>query len=342
MPTVAREIRLAARPEGLPGLEHFEVVETLLGDPDEGEVLIRNRFCHVFASVRMMIGGGAETVDGVPFPAIRPGDALSGGAVGDVVAVGPGVHDLHPGDLVFHWRGWREYAMVSAPGCTPLPNNRADPVTHLEQGWTAYAALTRGVEVRPGDTVFVSGAGSSIGSMAGQIARLLGAGRVVGSAGSREKADRLVAELGYDAAVVRGAGPIADQLKKAAPGGIDVYFDNVGGEQLQAAVSLARTGARFVLIGALSGQLAERGNGMTAPVELDSFQILVKKIQMRGFSSDDLDDAARAEWNDCFDAWLRAGEITFPHVRIPGIARAPQALLDVIKGRHLGTVVVEL
>jgi NADPH-dependent curcumin reductase CurA len=337
LPTTSREVRLVARPDGLPSLEHFEVVEVPLPALADGEILVRNRYFHVFASIRMLIGGAVE---GTPFRPLNPGDTLAGGAVGEVVAA-PADSGLQPGDLVSHWLGWREYAAVPAAGLAALGDTLPDPAAYLGQGWTAYAALTRGVEVRGGDTVFVSAGGSAIGSMAGQIARLLGAGRVVGSTSSPAKADRLVRELGYDAAVYRGGEPIADQLAKAAPDGIDVFFDNVGGEQLRAAVTAANEGARFVLVGALSGQLSPETTGTTAPVELDTFPILLKKITIRGYSADD-DTEAEPEWTELFGEWLRSGEITFPHVLVPGIDSAPQALMDVMAGRHVGTVLVEL
>ncbi|WP_228562784.1 zinc-binding dehydrogenase [Catenulispora rubra] len=169
--------------------------------------------------------------------------------------------------------------------------------------------------------------------MAGQIARLLGTGRVVGSAGSQAKADLLRDGLGYDA-VLRGAGTIVEQLRQAAP-------DSVGGEQLAASIAVANQGARVLVIGALSGQLEATGAGRTAPVELDSFQLLLKKVTLRGYSADD-DPEALPEWNHAFADWLSAGEIAFPHERIKGVANAPQAIVDTIGGRYLGTVVVEV
>ncbi|WP_086733154.1 MDR family NADP-dependent oxidoreductase [Streptomyces glaucescens] len=337
VPATHREVRLVAKPDGLPRLEHLRVVETPLVPPREGEVLVRNRFFHVFATLRILIAGATQDT---PFPVLNAGDTLVAAAIGEVVHAQENC-TLRPGDLVSHWLGWREYAVVPAAECMRLDGEALpDPITHLEQGWTAYAALTRGVDLRLGDTVFVSSGGSGIGAMAGQIAKRLGAGRVIASTSSRQKADRLVNELGYDAAVVRGAEPIVEQLAKAAPDGIDVFFDNVGGEQLRAAVEAARPGARFVLVGALSGQLSEDGTGTSAPVELDSLPLIHKRIVMRGFSSDDFED--RMEWTERFGAWLRAGEMVFPHVRIKGIEQAPQALLEVIEGRHIGAVIVEL
>jgi 2-alkenal reductase len=177
--------------------------------------------------------------------------------------------------------------------------------------------------------------------MAGQIARLLGKGRVIGSTSSEEKARRLVSELGYDGAVIRGEKSLAAQVAEVAPDGVDVYLDNVGGPQLQAALKAARTGARFVLVGALSRQLAVQGTGRTAQVELDSFDILLKKITMRGDSADD-DPEVRSEWTRRFADWLRSGEICFPHVTIDGLHAAPRALTDVSEGRHFGVVLVKV
>ncbi|MEU2230597.1 MDR family NADP-dependent oxidoreductase [Streptomyces vietnamensis] len=338
MPT-HREIRLRIRPErGLPAPEHFALVQTALPVPAPGEVLVRNRWFAVSAAVRTLIGGGLK---GAPFPSVEPGDPLFGAAVGEVVSA-PDGSGLRPGDLVSHWHGWREYAAVPAAGLTPLGDSLPDPVAHLSQGRTAYAALTRGAEVRAGDTVLVTGGAGAVGTMAGQIARLLGAGRVIGSTGSPAKAERLVTELGYDAAVVRGApAPFPAQLAEAAPEGVDVLLDTVGGEQLSAAVAAARPGARAVLVGALSGQLDPEGTGATARVELDSYPLVLKRISLSGFSPLDHPET-EAEWRGRFGDWLRAGEITFPHVRVAGMDRAAEALREVMEGRHLGTVVVEL
>jgi len=225
--------------------------------------------------------------------------------------------------------------------CERVGDELPELAAHLSHGWTAYAGLTRAAQIRPGDTVFVTSAAGAIGSMAGQIARLLGAARVIGSTGSAEKASRLVRELGYDRAVLRGAGSIAAQLEEAAPDGLDVVIDNVGGEQLRAAVGAAREGARVVIMGALSGQLAREGAGRTAPVELDSFPILLKKLTLRGYSADD-DPDARAEWTERFGQWLRSGSIVFPRVLVEGIERAPEVLQRTAEGGYFGTAIVEL
>ncbi len=338
MTRTSREVRLVSKPAGLPGPAHFVVTETPLPVPKDGEVLVRNHYFQVFpAMLRTMIGGGTEV-----HPALFPGDTLLGPAVGEVVSA-PGTSPLRTGELVSHWLGWREYAAVPAEACTPLGDDTLpDPVAHLSQGWTAYGALTRAAKVRPGDTVFVTGGATAVGVLAGQIARLLGAGRVIGTTGSPEKAARMVAEFGYDAALLRGAEPIADQLAKAAPEGIDVLLDTVGGDHLEAAVAAARPEARLVLVGVLAAQLSPEGTGATAPpVTFDASLLILRRIQLLGFTAQDHPDAL-PEWIERFDGWLRSGAITFPHVRVAGIEHATRVLQETIDGRHLGTVVVDV
>ena len=330
----SREVRVATTPAGLPESADLTVVETPVPVPGPGDVLVRNRFFTVFAALRTLLGG----VQGAPLPGLHQGDPLFGPALGQVVA-SPEGSGLRPGDVVQHMLGWREYAVVPAAECHPVGDALPDPVAHLAQGVTAYGALTRAVRVGPGDTVFVSGGAGAVGTMAGQIARLLGARRVVGSTGSSWKAEQMMTDLGYDAVVVRGTAPVAEQLAEAAPDGIDVFFDNVGGEDLRAAIAVANKSARFALIGALSGQLAQHGRGTSAPVEINTYQLILKQITMAGYSAQG-DSQVRPEWIDRFAGWLRAGSITFPHVRVEGIGQAPQALHDVLTGRYLGAVVV--
>ncbi|MGW5065194.1 MDR family NADP-dependent oxidoreductase [Streptomyces cyaneofuscatus] len=344
-PRTAREVRLVSIPSGLPAPENFAVTEAPLPTPGADQVLVRNRYFLVFPGLRTLIGG---EVDGVPLPALSSGDALFGPAVGEVVAAGDG-SPLRVGETVTHLQGWRDHAVVDAAHCTPVGDTLPDPVAHLSQGSSAYGALTRLAPIRTGDTVLVTGAAGAVGTLAGPVARLLGAGRVIGTTRSPEKAGRLTAELGYDAVLLgcrggSGDGPgasFAAQLAEAAPDGIDVLLDTVGGEQLAAAVGAARHGARFALVGALDGQLSARRAGGSAPVEIDSFRIVVKGLSLRGYSGTD-HPGVEEEWNGRFGAWLRSGEITFPHARVPGIDRAPQALQELFEGRHFGAVVVEL
>ncbi|MCA1188810.1 MULTISPECIES: NADP-dependent oxidoreductase [unclassified Saccharopolyspora] len=331
MSRTSREVRLAHPPAGLPTAQDFTVVETAVPEPGPGELLVRNLGFQVFgAAVTTALGQ-----DVANFPGLHPGGVPFGPAVGEVVAGG----GFAPGDLVSHGAGWREFAVLPADRCAPLGDALPDPLLHLSHGWTGYAALTRIAPVRPGDAVFVSNAAGAIGSLAGRIARLLGAGRVVGSVGSPEKARRLVDELGYDAAVLRGE-PLGEQLAAAAPDGLDVVVDLVGGEQLRAAVEAARPHARIALTGALTAQYATAGPRMRAPVDLDLAQLILKSVRVTGFRADDHPDAL-PEWNERFASWLRNGEIDFPHTRISGIDRAPRALEDLLAGRHVGAVLVE-
>lgn len=333
LPATSREIHLA----DLPGPEHFRITRKPVPLPGPGQVVVRNRYFLVFPGLRTLIGGQAV---GVPLPRIHVGDALFGPAVGEVVAAAPG-GPLRPGDIVTHMLGWREHALVAAADCAPLGDVLPDPVAHLSSGSAAYGALTRLAEVRPGDTVFVTGAAGAVGTLAGPVARLLGAGRVIGSTRSPEKAERLRTELGYDEVVVPGPRSIDEQLASAAPEGIDVLLDTVGGDQLTAAVRAARRGARFALVGALSGQLSPRRDGGSAPAEIDTFRLVNQSVSLHGYSGQDHPEVSE-EWTRRFGDWLRADEITFPHVRIPGMDNAPRALRELFEGRHFGTVVVEL
>ncbi|MET7703556.1 NADP-dependent oxidoreductase [Streptomyces sp. NPDC005485] len=328
-----RLVRLVRRPAGLPTPDDFTLAHAPIPRPQAGQVLVRNTHFLVFPGLRTLIGG--ETRD-VPLPPLHPGDALFGPAIGEVVD-GP----LKKGQLVLHLQGWREYATPAVTECRPADGHLPDAVDHLAQGSAAYGALTRLADVHEGDTVFVTGAAGAVGTMAGQIARLLGAARVVGSTGSPDKAERLERELGYDAIVLRGAAPLDGQLAKAAPEGIDVVLDTVGGEQLTAAVHVANRGARFALVGALDGQLSPDRAGGSAPTVLDTYRLLTRGVTIAGYSGLGHPDVEQ-EWEARFGDWLRAGDIRFPYTPVRGMERAPGALPQLIAGRSFGASIVEL
>ncbi|MER0245326.1 NADP-dependent oxidoreductase [Streptomyces sp. HSW2009] len=348
VPATHREVRLVERPGAELRTEHFALRTAPVPAPGPGQLLVRNRYMAVVAVMRTLM-----TDADLPMPAYEVDAPLWGPAIGEVVAVGDdAVGDdaasagarvgggVVVGDLVEHHASWREYAAVDAGSVRALDLAALpDPAAHLSQALTAWAGVVCAGEVRPGDTVFVSGAAGGVGSMAGQIARLYGAARVIGSTSSQRKADYLTGELGYDAAVLRGAGSIEEQLRRLAPDGLDVVFDNVGGEQLQAALKVANRKARFAIIGALSGQLGAAGS--TALVEIDTLQLLARSIELRGLTL--LDHLDRIpEWTREIGAAMATGRLTFPHTRFTGLDQAPGALVGLIAGQHIGAVVVEL
>ncbi|GAA3190044.1 MULTISPECIES: NADP-dependent oxidoreductase [Streptomyces] len=329
----AREVHLKARPQGPVTDELFEIVEVPVPDPAPGQVLVRNTLMSVAAVMRTLMDESSV----VPLTPFALGAPPAGPAIGEVVAAPGG--EVAVGDLVQHRLGWREYALPAAAAVQRIdPAELPDPAAHLSQGPTAWMGVVRGAEVRPGDTVFISGAAGGVGTLAGQIARQRGAAHVIGSTGSQAKADRLVEELGYDAVVIRGAGPIEEQLRRLAPDGVDAVFDNVGGEQLRAAFAVAKRGARIAVVGSLAAQMSGQGPDV---LEVDTASLLGRGITLRGVALHDHLDLI-PEWNARFGKGLRDGTFTFPHSRLHGIEQAPAALRELTEGRHMGAVIVEL
>ncbi|MFJ9694305.1 MDR family NADP-dependent oxidoreductase [Kitasatospora sp. NPDC101183] len=337
LPRTSRVVRLTSLPEGLPAASDFTVAEEPLAAPGPGEVLVRNRAFLLFPGLRTLIGGGGP---GVPLAPLGVGDALFGPALGEVLAA-PEDGPLRPGDLVTHLGGFREAVVGEAAQFTPVPAGFPQPLALVSTASAGYGALTRTAGVREGDVVLVTAASGAVGSLAGQIARLLGAGRVIGTTRSEGKAKRLVEELGYDAVLVGGGRPFAEQLAEAAPEGLDVVLDLVGGEQLGAAVDAARRGARFALVGAIAGQLDPGLPGGGAPAVLDTFRIGTLGLSLRGFTILDHPDL-EAEWRERLAGWLREGRIVFPYTSVAGIDRAPEALNTLFTEGGFGATVVEL
>jgi NADPH-dependent curcumin reductase CurA len=265
---------------------------------------------------------------------------MQGGAVGRVVeSRSP---DVPVGALVLTNAGWRDVAVLDARHVQVLQDLPDIPSSyHLGvlgmPGLTAWAGLFRVAGLRVGDDVFVSGAAGAVGSLVGQFARLRGAGRVIGSAGSPEKVRWLTDDLAFDAAFDYHAGPVAEQLSAAAPDGIDVYFDNVGGEHLEAAIGALRLHGRAAICGSISSY-----NAVTSPPGPRNLALLVaNRLTLRGFLVADHTDL-RPEFLETVTGWLASGELVVRETVRDGLEDAVPAFLDLLKGGNTGKMIVRL
>jgi NADPH-dependent curcumin reductase CurA len=330
-----REIQLAARPQGEPRPEDFRLVDVEVpGEPGEGEVLVRNLLMSVDPYMRGRMDDRPSYV-----PPFRLGEALSGAAVGEVVA--SRAAGLAEGDAVLHDRGWREYAVLPARHARRVDPDVAPLSAYLGvlgmPGLTAYVGLLDVASLREGDVVFVSGAAGAVGSLAGQLAKQRGH-FVVGSAGSPEKVAMLRDDFGFDAAFDYHDGPVRRRLREAAADGIDVYFDNVGGEHLEAAISAMRLHGRIALCGAVSTYNATEPPA--APRNLT--QAIGKRLTLRGFIVFDHEDR-RSAFVEEVAPMLRDGRITVRETIVDGgIEAAPQAFIDLLRGANTGKMLVRL
>ncbi|MFC0030426.1 NADP-dependent oxidoreductase [Micromonospora chaiyaphumensis] len=328
-----REIHLASRPQGWPTTDNFRLVTTEVPTPGPGQLVVRNRYLSVDPYMRGRMNDVKSYVP--PFALDAP---LDGGAVGEVVA--SEAEGFAPGDVVLHGLGWREYALVDAKGARKVDPDLAPVTAYLGvlgmTGLTAYAGLLDVAAMKPGETVFVSGAAGAVGSMVGQIAKLRGAGRVIGSAGSAAKVERLRA-LGFDAAFDYHDGPVRDQLRAAAPDGVDVYFDNVGGEHLEAAIGAMNLHGRA----AICGMIAQY-NATEPPAAPRNLALLIgKRLTLRGFLVGD-HGHLREQFVQEMAGWLRDGRISYDETVVDGIENAPEAFLGLLRGENLGKMLVRV
>jgi len=333
--TQSREIRLAARPRGEPLESDFTMVETELPDPDPGQVLVRNLVMSVDPYMRGRMDDRPSYA-----PPWQLGQPAEGAAVGEVIA--SQVSELPAGCLVLHASGWRDYALLPARQV-----ERVDPVAGLSSssylgvlgmpGLTAYAGLFEVAGFRPGESVFVSGAAGAVGSLVGQFARLRGASRVVGSAGSLAKLHFLTEELGFDAAFDYHEAPVRQQLRQAAPDGIDVYFDNVGGEHLEAALDCLNLHGRVAMCGAISSY-----NSTERPVGPANLSVAIgKRLTLRGFLVTD-HAALRQEFRETVAGWLASGQLVVRETVVTGLEQAVPAFIGMLRGANTGKMVVRL
>ncbi|MFB9722299.1 NADP-dependent oxidoreductase [Planobispora longispora] len=331
---VSRQINLASRPSGWPTADNFDLVEVAPPALQEGQALVRNLFMSVDPYMRGRMNDVKSYV-----PPFRLGEPLDGGAIGEVVeSRAPG---LAEGDLVLHGLGWREQAVLEASRARKVERiEGVSPSAYLGvlgmPGLTAYAGLLDVASFKEGDAVFVSGAAGAVGSLVGQIAKLKGASLVVGSAGSDEKVDHLH-EIGFDAAFNYRNGPVAEQLRKAAPGGIDVYFDNVGADHLEAAIGSLNTGGRVAMCGAIAVYNATE----PAPAPRNLFLAVGKRLTLRGFIVGD-HSARMPDMIAEVGGWLREGRITASETVVDGLENAPAAFLGLLRGENTGKMIVRL
>lgn len=335
MPVTTREWQLAARPHGEPTPDDFRLVELERPDPADGQIVVRMLVMSVDPYMRGRMNAGKSYA-----ASWEIGETMKGGAVGRVVeSRSP---DVPEGALVLADAAWRDVAVLDAAHVRVLPELPGIPPSyHLGvlgmPGLTAYAGLFRLAAFREGDAVFVSGAAGAVGSLVGQFARLSGASAVIGSAGTPEKVSWLTGELGFTAAFDYHDGPVAKQLAAAAPGGIDVFFDNVGGEHLEAAIGAFNEFGRAALCGAISGYNAVEPQ----PGPRNMFMLVTKKLSLRGFIVGDHADL-RDEFTAKVGSLLTSGQLVVRETVREGLDDAVDAFLDLLRGGNTGKMVVRL
>jgi NADPH-dependent curcumin reductase CurA len=327
-----RQILLVETPKEKLGPEHFRMIEGTRPVPADGEVLLRVLYISLDAANRAWMQGATYR------EAVTGGSVMAGGAVAEVVdSKAP---NFAQGDLVFADTGWQDFAVLPAKRLVKLP--RAEPLTHLLSvygiaGLTAYFGLLRIAEPKAGETVVVSAAAGSVGSLVGQIAKIKGC-RVVGIAGGAEKCAWLTRDLGFDAAVDYKAGNPFKSLKDAAPKGIDVYFDNVGGDILEACLFQMNTGGRISCCGAISAY--DRAAPAAGPRGVPGL-IVVKRLTMKGFIVTDFfgeRDNAIAD----LSSWVAAGKLKVQEDIIAGLENTPAALIGLLAGENRGKRMVKV
>ncbi|MFJ9690829.1 NADP-dependent oxidoreductase [Kitasatospora sp. NPDC101183] len=330
----SREWHLTARPVGEPKDSDVALATATVPDPGPGQVVVRNDHLSVDPYMRGRMNEGESYI-----PPFALGEAMTGSAVGTVVA--SQAPEIPVGATVTHFLGWREYALLGAGDVQLVDPELAPAQAYLgvlgTTGLTAWASLTEVAPVQEGDVVFVSGAAGAVGSVAGQFARRLGASRVIGSAGGPAKAARLTGDFGYDAALDYRAGDIAGQLAAAAPGGIDVYLDNVGGDHLDAAIRTMNLRGRVALVGAISMYNATELPAGPAHLPL----AIGKRINLRGMNVSDhfhlVPDFARQ-----VGGWLKDGSLVTDETVVDGIENAFEAFRAMMRGANTGKMLVRL
>ncbi|MCT2224764.1 NADP-dependent oxidoreductase [Microbacterium paraoxydans] len=332
---ISTQIQLARRPEGWPTHDDFRTVEVELRDPAPGEVRVANEFVSVDPYMR----GRMNDVRSYVAPYALD-EVIAGGAIGRVVA--SAADDLPVGTVVLHQHGWSDVVQAEASTFRAVPEVPGMPLSlrlHIlgMTGLTAYVGLTAIAGLAPGDTVFVSGAAGAVGTAVGQIAKLLGAGRVIGSAGSPEKVALLTEKYGYDAAFNYKDGPVREQLAALAPEGVGVFFDNVGGDHLEAALDVMNDGGRIALCGAITSyNTTER-----VPGPDNMANIITRGLRLQGFTLANYLHLS-PEFSEKMTRWFAEGRIAYDETIVDGIENTVDAFLDMMRGANTGKMLVRV
>jgi NADPH-dependent curcumin reductase CurA len=330
--TMSREIRLASRPQGVPTADNFTLSQVDLKPIPAGYVLVRNLFMSVDPYMRGRMKEGKSYV-----PPFELGQPLEGGAIGKVVE--SRANEFKVGDAVTSNFGWREH-YIALPQELHLVSQDIQPLSVYlgavgMTGMTAWAGLNL-VDVKTGDVIYISGAAGAVGNVAGQLAKLRGA-RVIGSAGSTEKVKFLLEECGFDMAFNYKVGPVLEQLQQAAPDGIDVYFDNVGGDSLEAALAVLRLKGRIIACGGISGYNEDKPR----PGPANLFNVTTRRLTMKGLIVRDWLDR-QSEFENEVGGYFRAGKLKNKETVVVGIDHAVEAFVGLFAGKNVGKMVVKL
>ena len=329
---VNRQILLVEKPTGKLAPQHFKMTEASIPEPADGEALVRVRYISLDAANRAWMHGATYRA------AVEANTVMAGGGIAEVVS--SRAPELAPGDIVFGDTGWQDYAAVRARHLTRLA--KIEPMTHLLSvygiaGLTAYFGLLDAGKLKAGETVVVSAAAGSVGSIVGQIAKIKGC-RVVGIAGGRDKCNWLTSELGFDAAVDYKDGAVFKALKAAAPDGIDVYFDNVGGDILEACLAQMNNHGRIACCGAISQY--DGAPSATGPRGVPGL-IVVKRLTMQGFIVTDYmgrrDEALRD-----LQSWVASGKLKVQEDVVNGLENTPKALIGLLAGENRGKRMIKV
>lgn len=333
MPTsVNRQVVLRSRPVGMPKPADFDLVESPLPSPKDGEVLCRTIYLSLDPYMRGRISGAKSYA-----ASVEPGQVIVGGTVGEVLE---SRHSgLAKGDVVLGYDGWQSHAVSKGGGLRKLDPKQAPVSTALGvlgmPGMTAYVGLLDIGQPKPGETVVVSAASGAVGSAVGQIAKIKGA-RAVGVAGSQDKCDYVVRELGFDACVNYRKGDLPASLKQACPNGVDVYFENVGGDVLRAVMQLLNQNARIPLCGMISEY-----NASESTPGPNLRPLLFNRALIKGFIVSDHMARMGDFVKDC-SGWVRDGRLKYREDVVVGLEKAPEAFIGLLQGRNFGKLLVRV